>query len=50
MFLMFDPGQSGGQQSISVFLLEEKTNIYNENKVKNFLKVFKDNAGVILSC
>lgn len=50
MFLMLDPGQYGGQQSMSGFLLEEKHNHLDmKTKVKNFLKVFKGKAGVILS-
>ena len=50
VFLILDPGQYGGQQSMSDFLLEEKLkHLDMKTKVKNFLKVFKDKAGVILS-
>lgn len=43
VFLILDPVQSGEQQ--------RKIKSYkHENQVKNFLKLFKDNAGVILFC
>lgn len=46
MFLMLDPGQTGGQQSMSVFLLEIKP--YHQKKIPEGLE--KDNAVYILFC